>query len=100
MNGRQSKNGKLAEGGGIRAVGVGGGVTGFGFHWLLVDDPVKGRADVVSDAIRESTWDWFTDDLYTRIEPGGHIVLTMTRWKEDDVAGGYRPASLKTIGRL
>jgi predicted phage terminase large subunit-like protein len=82
-------------GGGVRAVGVGGGVTGFGFHWLLVDDPVKGRADVVSDAIRESTWDWFTDDLYTRIEPGGHIVLTMTRWKEDDVAGRIQTSEFK-----
>jgi predicted phage terminase large subunit-like protein len=86
---------ETAEGGGIRAVGVGGGVTGFGFHWLLVDDPVKGRADVVSDAIRESTWDWFTDDLYTRIEPGGHIVLTMTRWKEDDVAGRIQTSEFK-----
>jgi predicted phage terminase large subunit-like protein len=75
------------EGGGFRAVGIGGGITGDGVHWLLIDDPVKSRADVISETIRETVWSWFTDDLYTRLEPGGHIVLTMTRWHEDDLAG-------------
>jgi predicted phage terminase large subunit-like protein len=75
------------EGGSFRAVGIGGGITGDGVHWLLIDDPVRSRADVISDAIRETVWNWFTDDLYTRLEPGGHIVLTMTRWHEDDLAG-------------
>jgi predicted phage terminase large subunit-like protein len=78
---------ETAQGGSLRAVGIGGGITGDGVHWLIIDDPVRGRADVISDAIRESTWEWFTDDLYTRLEPGGHIVLTMTRWHEDDMAG-------------
>lgn len=75
------------QGGGIRAVGVGGGITGQGGDLILIDDPVKSREEAESKAFRERVWDWYTDDLYTRLEPGGAIVLTMTRWHDDDLAG-------------
>ncbi len=74
-------------GGGLRSVGVGGGITGFGGDLIMIDDPVKGREDAESEAFRERVWEWFTDDLYTRLEPGASIVLTMTRWHDDDLAG-------------
>jgi len=74
-------------GGGLRAVGVGGGIAGFGGHLILVDDPVRNRADAESEVYRDKCWEWFNDDLYTRLEPGGAIVLTMTRWHDDDLAG-------------
>ena len=75
------------EGGGVRAVGVGGGVTGTGGHLIIIDDPVKSREEAESETYRERVWDWFTDDLYTRLEPGGIIILIMTRWHDDDLVG-------------
>lgn len=75
------------EGGGLRAVGVGGGVTGQGGNWIIIDDPVKNREEANSPTYREKCWDWYTDDLYTRLEPGGKLILIMTRWHEDDLAG-------------
>jgi predicted phage terminase large subunit-like protein len=75
------------SGGGVRAVGVGGGVTGQGGDLILIDDPVKSREEAESEAYRDRVWDWYTDDLYTRQEPGAAIVLTTTRWHEDDLAG-------------
>lgn len=74
-------------GGGLRAVGVGGGITGFGGDLIMVDDPVKSREEAESETYRDKCWEWFNDDLYTRLEPGGAIVLTMTRWHDDDLAG-------------
>lgn len=65
------------EGGGLRAVGVGAGVTGMGGNWIFIDDPVKNREEANSQTYREKCWDWYTDDLYTRLEPGGKIVLIM-----------------------
>jgi predicted phage terminase large subunit-like protein len=78
---------ETAIGGGVRAAGVGAGVTGFGADLIMVDDPVRGRDDAESETFREKVWDWFNDDIYTRLEPGGAIVLTMTRWHDDDLAG-------------
>lgn len=75
------------EGGGLRAVGVGGGITGQGGNLIIIDDPVKSREEANSPAYRERCWDWYTDDLSTRMEPGAAIVLIMTRWHEDDLAG-------------
>ena len=74
-------------GGGFRSVGVGSGVTGFGASLIVIDDPIKSRAEAESATYRERVWDWFTDDLYTRLEPDGAIVLIQTRWHEDDLAG-------------
>ena len=74
-------------GGGVRAVGAGAGVTGFGAGLIVIDDPVKNRAEAESATFRERVWDWFNDDIYTRLEPGGAIVLIQTRWHEDDLAG-------------
>ena len=75
------------SGGGLRAVGVGSGVTGQGGHLIVIDDPIKNREEANSQTYREKVWEWYTDDLYTRLEPGGAIILIMTRWHEDDLAG-------------
>jgi predicted phage terminase large subunit-like protein len=75
------------QGGGVRAVGVGAGVTGFGAGLIIIDDPVKGRAHAESTAFRETCLDWFNDDIYTRQEPGAAIILIQTRWHDDDLAG-------------
>lgn len=78
---------ETAAGGTLCAVGVGGGVTGYGAGLIVIDDPVKNRAHAESIAYRESVSDWFNDDIYTRLEPNAAIVLIQTRWHEDDLAG-------------
>lgn len=78
---------ETAEGGGIRAVGVGSGVTGHGGDLIIIDDPVKSREEASSEAYRERVNDWYTNDIYTRLEPGGAIVIIQTRWHEEDLAG-------------
>jgi hypothetical protein len=75
------------EGGGVRAVGVGAGITGFGADLVIIDDPVKGHAQAESATSRENVWEWFNSDIYTRLEPNGAIILIQTRWHEDDLAG-------------
>jgi len=74
-------------GGHYYAVGVGGATTGRGAHLLLIDDPVKGREDADSDTMRRRQRDWFGSVAYTRLMPGGAIVIILTRWHEDDLAG-------------
>lgn len=73
--------------GGCDAMGITGGATGKGAHLLIIDDPIKSRAEAESQTYRDNTWDAFTDDLYTRLEPGGAIVVMMTRWHQDDLVG-------------
>ncbi len=75
------------HGGGLLARGVGGGVTGRGGDLIIIDDPVKSREEADSEAYRERCWDWYTNDLWTRQEPGCAILLILTRWHEDDLAG-------------
>ena len=75
------------EGGGVRAVGVGAGITGFGGGLIMIDDPVKNRAEAESRVRRDNAWDWFSDDIYTRLEPKASVILIQTRWHEDDLAG-------------
>lgn len=78
---------ETSSGGGIRAVGVGAGITGYGADLIIIDDPVKSRKQAESETFRDNTWEWFCDDLYTRLEPGGQIILIQTRWHSDDLAG-------------
>ncbi len=73
--------------GAFYAVGVGGPLTGRGAHLLLIDDPVKNREDAESEVIRKKTKDWYTSTAYTRLMPGGRIIVIQTRWHEDDLAG-------------
>lgn len=74
------------QGGQVVARGVGSPPTGIGFDLIIIDDPVRRREDAESQTYRDKAWDWYTDDLYTRLEPGGAIILVLTRWHEDDIA--------------
>lgn len=73
--------------GGMDALGIDGAATGKGAHVLIVDDALKNRAEAESEVMREKVWDAFTDDLYTRLEPGGAVVGVGTRWHQDDWIG-------------
>jgi predicted phage terminase large subunit-like protein len=73
--------------GGCDAMGITGGATGKGAHVLIIDDPIKNRQEAESEVYRERVWDAYLNDLYTRLEPGGAIVVMMTRWHQDDLIG-------------
>jgi len=75
------------HGGTYVAAGVGTAVTGRGAHIALIDDPFKDREEADSERRRELVWDWYRSTLFTRLMPGGSIVLIQTRWHEDDLAG-------------
>lgn len=70
-----------------RSAGVGGGITGQGADILLIDDPLKDRAEANSATIRQSIWDWYTSTAYTRLSPGGGVIVMCTRWHLDDLIG-------------
>lgn len=80
---------QTSAGGGLIAVGIGTGLTGWPFpgSLALIDDPVKGRDEAESEVVRANTWTWWQETLLTRIADGGAIVLTGTRWHEDDLIG-------------
>ncbi len=71
----------------VKSAGVGGPITGRRADLALIDDPVKSREDADSETYREKAWSWYWSDLHTRLKPGAGIVLIMTRWHEDDLAG-------------
>tara|TARA_E500000331_G_scaffold317136_1_gene328308 strand:+ start:54 stop:1697 length:1644 start_codon:yes stop_codon:yes gene_type:complete len=76
-----------STGGGYVAAGVGGGITGKGAHVLVIDDPIKNREDAESQNNRDANWDWYTSTAYTRLAPGGGILVISTRWHDDDLSG-------------
>lgn len=82
-----AKEWETVEGGVYRSCGVGGAPTGEGFDLLIIDDPIKDREEANSEAYRKRVWEWYTDALLTRLEPDGAIILIMTCWHEDDLAG-------------
>lgn len=84
----QSKN-KWATtvGGHYISVGVGGSLTGRGSEILLIDDPTKNREEAESQVYRDKVWNWYTSTAFTRLEPDGAVIVIMTRWHVDDLAG-------------
>ena len=77
----------LTAGGYMMSTGIGGPMTGHGFHLLIVDDPIKNRRDASSPTTRQQMWEWWTSTARSRLEPDGSIVVLMTRWHEDDIIG-------------
>lgn len=78
---------ELDNGSEYYAVGVGGSVTSYRADLAIIDDPVKGREEADSETIRRKTIEWYQSDLWTRLKPGAKMVLIMTRWHEEDLAG-------------
>lgn len=74
-------------GGGMVTAGVGGPITGRGADLLILDDPVKNAEEAYSPIVRERMWEWWQTTAYTRLEPGGAVLLVNTRWHQDDLAG-------------
>ena len=78
---------ELPSGGGLLAVGIGGGLTGNPAELAIIDDPIKGREDAESETSREKVWEWYVDELSTRIQQDGQKLLVLTPWHEDDLRG-------------
>src|SRR5208337_498934 len=99
----------LTQGGAYYAVGAGGPLTGRGADLLLIDDPIKSAEDARSSAFRRSLQSWYENTAYTRLEPGGAIVVIATRWHEADLVGwllkehsseGWKVLSLPAIAEV
>lgn len=73
--------------GGVLATGINSGVTGFGADLMIIDDPVKDAAEADSKAHRKRVLNEYQSTLSTRVHPGGSVLLVMTRWHEEDLAG-------------
>jgi len=69
------------------ALGVGGAATGKGADILIIDDPIKNRKEADSFLIRENIYKWYQSTARTRLSPSGAIILCVTRWHDDDLAG-------------
>jgi predicted phage terminase large subunit-like protein len=74
---------------------VGGGITGMGGDYIIIDDPIKNREEANSLTYRDKLWDWYTSTLYTRQEKDAAILITLTRWHEDDLAGRLLELAMK-----
>ncbi|HTE19108.1 MAG TPA: terminase family protein, partial [Armatimonadota bacterium] len=81
------KHWETGGGGGLWAAGVGGPITGKGFHAGVIDDPLKNAEEAASDTILAKQKEWYNSTFYTREEPGGAIIVVQTRWNEGDLSG-------------
>lgn len=82
---------ETTEGGSYFAAGVGSGITGRRGDLGLIDDPVKGRQEADSEAVRASIWTWYKSDFLTRLKPGAAQIIIQTRWHDDDLSGRLLP---------
>lgn len=64
-----------------------GTATGFGASLLIIDDLIKNAEEANNELTKEKHWTWFTDTMLSRLEEGGKIIIIMTRWASDDLAG-------------
>jgi predicted phage terminase large subunit-like protein len=81
-----------------RSAGVSGSCTGHGADIICCDDPVKDRAEADSPTISQGIWEWYTSTLYTRLAPGGGIIIIQTRWGDTDLSGRLLEAQAKGEG--
>ena len=82
--------------GGMATAGIGGEATGKGCQVLVIDDPVKNAEEANSSVIREKNWETFISTHYTRLEPGGGVLLIQTPWHEEDLQGKIQKHAQQT----
>ncbi|QDP53759.1 MAG: putative terminase large subunit [Prokaryotic dsDNA virus sp.] len=75
----------------LMAGGILSGITGNRADFIPIDDPIKGRQEADSEITRRRTMEAYQDDILTRLKPGGSVMITQTRWHEDDLAGAILP---------
>jgi predicted phage terminase large subunit-like protein len=77
---------RLVQGGGMLSSGMYGQIMGRGANIFILDDPIKGE-EVHSDHMRDKAWNWFQTNAFSRLEPGGVMIIICTRWHQDDLLG-------------
>ncbi|WP_123821790.1 phage terminase large subunit family protein [Kitasatospora cineracea] len=85
---RRVNDWELVSGGGLRSCGVGSALTGRPVDELaIVDDPLRGRADADSPAVRGKLVDWWSSTMLARLAPQAAVVIVQTRWHPEDLIG-------------
>lgn len=78
-----------------------GTATGFGASLLIVDDLIKSAMEANNADVLEKHWDWYTNTMLSRLEEGGKVIIVMTRWHSEDLAGKalefYEPEKVRHI---
>lgn len=87
ISGPASEFKNLSGRGSVKAVGVTGGLSGRGIDLAIIDDPVKDSIEANSITYRERVWNWYTSVIRTRLHNDSKVIIIMTRWHEDDLAG-------------
>jgi len=91
INGKWLRNADIFEtvghGGFLKTTGVGGALTGTPADFAIIDDPVKDTVEAMSATYQFRNWNWYNDVLYTRIHNNTGILITQTRWNENDLSG-------------
>ena len=82
---------ELTNGSGLYAAGLLGGITSSRCDLGIIDDPVAGREEAESETMRTKTRAAYDDDFLTRLKPKASIIIILTRWHQDDLAGGILP---------
>jgi len=75
------------KGGGLISRGYMSGITGKPAEFILIDDPIKNKEEAYSESDREKKWNEYLSSIRTRLSAYGVVVLILTRWHEDDIAG-------------
>lgn len=90
---------EFAGGGVFRNTTIRGAITGETLDLGVIDDPIKGREEAGSQAVRDKVWDWFTDDFFTRFSKDAGFLAILTRWHIDDPIGRLKAANadVKTL---
>jgi len=89
------------HGGDYFAIGVGGAVTGKGADILIIDDPHSEQEATIAQTnpeVYDKTYEWYTSGPRQRLQPGGAIVIVMTRWSKKDLTGQVLKAALSRGG--
>ena len=89
------------KGGEYFAIGVGGAVTGKGADLLIIDDPHSEQEAALAEVnpeIYDKTYEWYTSGPRQRLQPGGAIIIVMTRWSKKDLTGQVVKASAQRSG--
>ncbi len=81
-----------------RNAGVGGGITGMGFDFGIIDDPIKDAKEANSETVRNGIAEWYYSTFYTRQQKNAGILITMTRWHMDDLVGRLLDAMSQVDG--
>ena len=64
-----------------------GTATGFGASLMIIDDIIKSAEEAYNDMTKAAHWEWYANTMLSRLEEGGKVIIIMTRWATNDLAG-------------